>query len=87
MSKKVLQTVLFYAVSWSVLYLISTVDKGGPCSPPLGMMLGFFLFIPVCIFLFAWNFFQTVRKGKEYLLSAIIHGLVIAALCIGIAID
>lgn len=84
--KKMLQTVLFYAVSFVILYFIFKVDRGGPCAPPLGMMLALFLFFPLCIFLFAWNFYLFVKKGKDHLPSMIIHGLVIATLCVGVAV-
>jgi hypothetical protein len=85
-TKKIGKTALFYVVSFLLLYLLSIADHGGPCSPPLFIILGLLIFIPACVFLFAYNFYQTVVKGKEYLLSAILHGLVIATLCVGVAI-
>lgn len=85
-TKKTGQTVLFYAVSFLILYFLGVADPGGPCVPPVGIILGLFIFLPICVFLFAYNFFQAVSKGKEYLLSAVLHGLIIVALCVSFAI-
>ena len=84
--KKILPTILFYIVSLGVLYLAGKASPGGPCVPGLGMLLGFFIFFPLCLLLFAWNFYLTVKNGKVNLLSTVIHGLVIATLCVGAAI-
>ncbi|AXY74798.1 hypothetical protein D3H65_12760 [Paraflavitalea soli] len=85
--KKIGQTVLFYGVLILAITIGQRIDPGGPCEPGLGMMLTF-LFFPICIILFVWNFYQSIiKKRKDYLPSFIIHGLVIITFCVGVAIS
>lgn len=86
MLRKIGQTVLFYGVLFLAMSIGHWIYPGGPCVPGIGMLLAFVVFFPLCIFLFAWNFYKYIKQGTAYLPSMIIHGLVVSTLFFGVVL-
>ena len=78
--KPVLLTLLFYACSTSIVGILLSISPSGPCTPGLGVLAFFLLFI-LSIFLFFWNAGTTLFAKKNNGISALIH-LLAAVICL-----
>lgn len=81
MAAKMVQTLLFYAICISLVALGEWIVPSGPCTPGCGFLVGI-LAAPISLFLFAWNGFLLLAKGRDWLPSTLIHGLVIATIMV-----
>ncbi|OQP59095.1 hypothetical protein A3860_38990 [Niastella vici] len=74
--KRVMPTLIFYAIAIVAIDVLNRLSPGGPCVPGLGVV-AFFLFIPVIFGLFLYNIFLTFHRGKKNGIPAIIHAAVL----------
>ena len=81
--KKFLPAILFYTFSLLLLFLLEKWEPSGPCTPGLGMLAFFFLFIPVSAGLCLYNI-CTAYKHKPRLQIAALHAVVLFAIVMGL---
>jgi hypothetical protein len=74
-AKRIINTALFYTLSFIILPILEYQSPSGPCVPGLGM-LGFFLLIPISAVLFLISLYKAAEVNKVYLYSSLIHLLV-----------
>ena len=82
-NKFALFTVIYYVVVVGLVYYFNASGnyKSGPCTPNLDLLSVFLAFFITCILLFR-SAFLTFKQTKPYLLSFLIHLVVVVGIVI-----